>query len=107
VLEAQGKYEAAETMHWRALELIEKVLGLGHPDTLTSVNNLAVLLVGQGKLGPKHPDTLTSMDNLAAVFGDQDKYQAAEEMHRRVLELREKGAGPRAPGHADKHEQPR
>ena len=31
-------------MHRRALELREKVLGPEHPDTLTSMNNLAELL---------------------------------------------------------------
>ena len=44
-----------------------------------------------------HPDTLSSMDNLALVFDGQGKYEAAEEMHRRTLELREKVLGPEHP----------
>ena len=56
-------------MHRQTLELREKVLG------------------------PEHPDTLTSMNNLAEVLTDQGKYEAAEEMHRQVLELREKVLG--------------
>ena len=70
-------------MHRQTLELREKVLGVEHPDTLMSMNNLAMVLQAQGKyeaaeemhrqtlelrekvLGPEHPDTLTSMNNLA------------------------------------------
>jgi Flp pilus assembly protein TadD len=37
VLSDQGRYEEAERMHRQALELREKVLGLEHPETLTSV----------------------------------------------------------------------
>ena len=58
-------------------------LGPDHPDTLTSMNNLATgyqaagkldlalplfeqtLKLRKAKLGPDHPDTLTSMNNLA------------------------------------------
>ena len=58
-------------------------LGADHPDTLTSMNNLATgyqaagkldlalplfeetLKLRKAKLGPDHPDTLTSMNNLA------------------------------------------
>jgi len=36
-------------MNRRALEGREKVLGKEHPDTLTSVNNLAFVLQDQGK----------------------------------------------------------
>jgi hypothetical protein len=53
-------------MHRRTLELSEKVLG------------------------HEHPYTLISMENLARVLDGQGKYKAAEEMHRRALELREK-----------------
>jgi tetratricopeptide (TPR) repeat protein len=75
------------------------VLGKEHPDTLTSMNNLASVLSNQGKyeqaeemhrqalrlretvLGKEHPSTLTSMNNLASVLSDQGKYEQAEEMH--------------------------
>ena len=59
VLESQGRYEEAETMHRRALEAREKVLG------------------------PEHPDTLTSVSNLGSVLERQGKYEEAEAMHRR------------------------
>jgi hypothetical protein len=41
VLDSQGKYEEAETLHRQALELRTKALGTEHPDTLTSMYNLA------------------------------------------------------------------
>jgi hypothetical protein len=33
-------------------------------------------------LSKEHPDTLTSMKNLAGVLGDQGKYKQVEEIHR-------------------------
>jgi tetratricopeptide (TPR) repeat protein len=104
VLWSQSKYEAAEEMHLRALEITEKVLGPEHPDTLPNMHNLAVVLRSQGKyeaaeemyrrapelrqkvLGPEHPDSLMSMNNLAVLLSSQAKYEAAKEMHRRALE---------------------
>ncbi|RYO95235.1 hypothetical protein DL764_007720 [Monosporascus ibericus] len=101
------KYEEAEQMHRQALALREAVLGREHPDTLTSMNNLASVLDSQGKydeaeqmhrqelqlseavLGREHPDTLTSMTNLAIVLYSQGKYDEAEQMHRQALQLSE------------------
>ena len=48
-------------------------------------------------LGAEHPDTLISVNNLASVLWDQGKYEAAEEMHRRALEGREKVLGAEHP----------
>ena len=48
MLERQGKYEEAEAMHRQALRGYEKVLGPEHPDTLTSVNNIGLVLERQG-----------------------------------------------------------
>ena len=44
VLEKQGKYEEAEMMHREELELSQRILGKEHPSTLTSMNNLALVL---------------------------------------------------------------
>jgi tetratricopeptide (TPR) repeat protein len=62
VVSRQGTYEEAESMHRRALEGYEKVLGVEHPDTLTSVSQLGTVLERQGK------------------------YEEAESMYRRALE---------------------
>ena len=50
VLDSQGKYEEAESMHRQTLATREKVLGLEHPDTLTSVYYLAHLLASLASL---------------------------------------------------------
>jgi hypothetical protein len=83
VLRDQGRHLEAGEMNRQALEGREKLLGLDHPDTLTSINNLAGVLQYQGMyekvevvnrwalagreklLGREHPDTLTSVSNLA------------------------------------------
>jgi Tfp pilus assembly protein PilF len=36
-------------------------------------------------LGPEHPDTLTSMNNLAWVLDNQGKYEEAEAMNWQTL----------------------
>ena len=89
-------------MNRRALKGSEKLLGLEHSRTLTSVNNLAAVFQDQGKyeaaeemnqralkgreklLGLEHPDTLVSVNNLASVFQDQGKYDAASVLYLRA-----------------------
>ena len=108
---SDGRFNEAESHLVEVMEIREKMLGVEHPDTLTSVSNLALVLLYQGKyesaeemnrraleggekvLGVEHPDTLTSVSNLAAVLQYQGKYEAAEEMNRRALEGREKVLG--------------
>jgi hypothetical protein len=66
---ARAEYEQAEEMNQRVLAGREKVLGVDHPDTLTSVSY------------------------LASVLRDQGKYEQAEAMNRRALTAREKVLG--------------
>ena len=85
------------------LDATREVLGAQHPDTLTSMNNLASVLYNQGKLaeaegllwevlkaarevlGARHPDTMASMNNLANVLSAQGKLADAERLHRETL----------------------
>ena len=88
------------------LTLLRQVLGEEHPDTLTSMNNLAVTLHSQGDLagarellgrvlegrrrvlGEAHPDTLAGLHNLAMVLkaqGDHSGVQELDELRRRAL----------------------
>jgi tetratricopeptide (TPR) repeat protein len=114
-LRGRSKYEAAEEMHRRTLELRKNMLGPEHPDTLTSMNNLAEILRSQDKyeaaeemhrralelrekvLGPEHLDTLASMSNLTEVLSSQGKYEAAGKMRRRMLEQKKEALGPEHP----------
>ncbi|KAL8865632.1 MAG: hypothetical protein Q9198_009229 [Flavoplaca austrocitrina] len=99
----QGRYDEAEQMDRRALDGREKVLGKEHPDTLTSVDNLASVLRYQGKyeeaepmnrraldgyekvLGKEHPSTLTSVYCLAYLLHQQQRYQMARPLYERAL----------------------
>ncbi|KAH0555739.1 hypothetical protein GP486_006316 [Trichoglossum hirsutum] len=103
----QGKYEAAEDMGRRALFEKGEALGKDHPLTLTSVNNLALVLRERGRcelaeemaqqalagykkaFGNDHPYTLTCVNNVAHLLLRQGKYDAAEEVSRQALAGRE------------------
>lgn len=79
----------------RLLANQEQTLGLGHPDTLTSRDNLAVdyrvtgrtseaitmheqtLATRERILGPAHPDTLQSRGNLAIAYRDAGREEDA------------------------------
>src|SRR5207302_51984 len=81
-----GEYQPAIDFLKRSEALRRQHLGPEHPDTLTSMNNLALaycnarkldlalplheetLKLQKAKLGPEHPATLTSMNNLAMVY---------------------------------------
>ena len=83
------------------------MLGREHPDTLTCLNNLAVLLNNKGDyaaaeplcrralegferlLGPEHPETLTFLNNLARLLERKGDYAGAEPLLRRALEASE------------------
>ena len=98
----QGNYSEAEAIYRQTLQLKETVLGKDHPDTLVSLNVLAVSLHSQGKyaeaeaiyrqtlqlmetvLGNGHPDTLASMNNLASSLDIQGKYAEAEAIRSRA-----------------------
>ena len=79
-------------------------MGAQHPDTLTSIDSMAALLLRQGKLGEaeplclealearrrtlgaEHPDTLTSINNMAELLQCQGKLSEAEPLCLEALE---------------------
>jgi tetratricopeptide (TPR) repeat protein len=107
----QGRFEAAYLQYKDTLQTRESKLGKTHPETLTTMNNLALVLESQGKyteaetinlqtlklkeevLGKTHPETLMTMGNLAGVLEKQGKYAEAETMNRQTLELIEEVLG--------------
>ncbi|KAF2260180.1 HET-domain-containing protein [Lojkania enalia] len=106
-----GRWDEAEIPITQVLDMEKRMLGAGHPDTLTSMANLASTYRNQGrwgaaeeldvqvmemskkKLGADHPDTLTSMANLASTFWNQGRWEAAEELDVQVMETRKKKLG--------------
>jgi tetratricopeptide (TPR) repeat protein len=55
------------------------------------------MLARERLLGVEHPDTLTSVSQLGSVLSRQGKYEEAEAMHRRALAGSEKALGPEHP----------
>ena len=111
----RARYEQAAPLLQRALVICEQQVGPDHPDTVTSLNNLASLYQAQGKyaeaeplfqralafreqqLGPDHPDTATSLNNLASLYRKQGKYAEAEPLFQRALAICEQKLGPDHP----------
>ncbi|KAL9572088.1 hypothetical protein ACKAV7_003805 [Fusarium commune] len=99
-----GSYAAAEKLNKEAAKWRATMLGEKHPNTLTSMGNLASTYRNQGRwkeaedlevrvmeagktvLGEEHPDTLTSMDNLATTYWNQGRWKEAEDLEVRVME---------------------
>ena len=110
-LYTDGRYDEAETPFVEVMQMRQRVLGVEHPDTLTSIANLASTYRNQGrwkeaedldvqvmetskkKLGADHPVTLTSMANLASTYRNQGRWDAAEELEVQVMETRKKKLG--------------
>jgi len=95
------------------MEASESALGLQHPDTLSCMHDLGILLAihkcdydsaevlfrralagFENALAPGHPDTLRVVDSLADVLRDKADYMGAETLYRRELECLEKSLGP-------------
>ncbi|KWT75279.1 tetratricopeptide repeat protein [Candidatus Magnetominusculus xianensis] len=110
-LNETGRYEQAEPMYKRSLEIREQVLGKDHFGTATGLNNLAGLYDAQGRykeaepmyqrsleireqvLGKDHPATAESLNNLAGLYREQGRYEEAEQMYKRSLGIREQVLG--------------
>jgi tetratricopeptide (TPR) repeat protein len=114
-LQASGDTAGALPLFRHALESRERVLGKEHPDTLSSVNNLAGCLDTMGEaeaalplfrralescervLGKDHPDTLRSVNNLAGCLSALGDAAAALPLYRRALESCERVLGEEHP----------
>ncbi|KAF1969506.1 kinesin light chain [Bimuria novae-zelandiae CBS 107.79] len=104
VLLSDGRYHEGEKLFVQVMETSSRVLGEEHPDTLTSMANLASTYRNQGRwkeaevldvqvietrkrvLGEEHPSTLTSMTNLASTYRNQGRWKEAEKLEVQVLE---------------------
>ncbi len=99
-----GVYPEAQRQWERVVDLRRKVLGPDHPDTLTSMSDLAdayrvqsaykqaeplfskVLETRRRVLGGENPATLSSMNELANLYLDQGRYAQAEPLLVKALE---------------------
>src|SRR3984957_2845928 len=110
-----GRWKEAEKLQVLVVETMKRVLGEEHPDTLTSMDNLASTYRSQGRwkeaemlgvlvvetmkqvLGEEHPDTLTSMDNLASTYRRQGRWKEAEMLDVLVTETMKRVLGEEHP----------
>ena len=95
-----------------AVEARESTLGPVHPNTATSLYNLALVLKFQGALdearplferalrideatmGPNHPSTASSLNSLAKLLYEKGAYDEARPLFERALRIRETALGP-------------
>ena len=112
---ALAAYEDARRLFRRALAIREKALGPEHPETASSLNNLALVLKIQGDfanarllyerslailekiLGPEHPDTASALNNLALLLKTQGDLASARPLFERALAIGENTLGPEHP----------
>ncbi|WP_448570494.1 tetratricopeptide repeat protein [Trichothermofontia sp.] len=110
-----GRYAEAEPLYVRSLHLRETQLGADHPDTASSLNNLAGLYRAMGRyaeaeplyqrsldisetqLGADHPDTASSLNHLAELYRAMSCYAEAEPLLLRALAIWEQTLGSNHP----------
>lgn len=107
----EGKYNEAEPLYIKALEIKKKKLGNKHPDFAGTLNNLAFSYLYQNKyqkaeplflealkinrliLGEKHINFANSLNSLAMLYNNQDMYSKAEPLYLQSLEIRKEVLG--------------
>ncbi|QEP44065.1 CHAT domain-containing protein [Ectothiorhodospiraceae bacterium BW-2] len=106
-----GAFEPAESFYRLAYQRYTEQQGEGAPATLSSGNNLALLLeeaglydeaeplLSQGlllarqSLGDEHPTTLAYMNNLAMLYESQGKFTDAEALYQSSIATLEESLG--------------
>ena len=115
VMKENGDWKNAEQLEVKVMEMMQKVLGAEHPQTLTSMGNMASTYHDQGRwneaeqlevkvmemrkklLGAEHPQTLTTMGNLASTYCNQGRWNEAEQLEVQVMGMRKKLLGAEHP----------
>jgi CHAT domain-containing protein/Tfp pilus assembly protein PilF len=113
------KYDEAQPLAERAIEIRKKALGLEHLDIATSLNGLAFLYRDKGDrakaeslyqqalairekaFGPEHLSVADSLNTLAVFYRSGEDLTKAESLYLRALAITEKTFGPEHPEVAD------
>ena len=69
MLSHQGKYQEAEEINRQTLASTQTVLGERHPDTLTSMSDLALVLSRQGKYQEAEKINRQTLASMQTVLG--------------------------------------
>ena len=108
---ARGAHAEAEPLLTRALAISEQRLGAEHPDLIVLLNDLSRLYLKQGAYeraepllnrllafkrskGDDHPEVATVLASIAVVRQAAGDHDAAEQLYRRVLQIRERTLAP-------------
>ncbi|GIJ92163.1 hypothetical protein Asppvi_011139 [Aspergillus pseudoviridinutans] len=89
-----GRWHEAEVLYTDLIKIKQEETGPNHPSTLTRVQVLEMM---KTVLGAEHPDTLSSMHNLAYTWKSQGKLQDALALMEKCSELYNKTLGPNHP----------
>jgi serine/threonine protein kinase len=110
-----GLYSRAQPLLERSVDTRRRLLGSRHPQTLSSLSGLGMVLNLGGRhaeaeklqretldiqrrvLGPEHPDTLRSMNNLSSTLDERGRFGEAEKLQRETLAIRRRVLGPEHP----------
>ena len=68
-----GKYDEAQPLYEECLDTQSRVLGGDHPDTLTTIFNLSVFHMEQGRLDEALELALRYKEGCESVFGVDHK----------------------------------
>ena len=71
-LRKQGKTDEVGTLYNELLNSCRAELGDAHPDTITTINNLGVLLQSQGKLEEAEPLLREALTSRRVALGEHD-----------------------------------
>jgi tetratricopeptide (TPR) repeat protein len=109
----RSKYDEAEALGLRALEIAVKLYGEEHAETAQIVRQIGLRYEGQNKYAeaescyrralkiyektqPESPETAETLLNLAAIYHHQEKYLEMAPLYRRAFDIYEKTLGPDA-----------
>jgi tetratricopeptide (TPR) repeat protein len=106
--DTRGLYTVSEPWYVMCLEKTAQRLGVNHPRTATSLNNLAGLYDAQGdysaalplyqralqirqeQLGENHPDIAANLNNLAYLYESMERHEEAEVLYAKALKICER-----------------
>ena len=112
VYDSLGLYSRSEALLTQAVDRRRRVLGVNHPETLTSMDDLSWVLLEEGRaveseklqretmerrrqvLGSRDTKTLASMINLASALNAQGRFGEAETLQREALSILRETRGP-------------
>ena len=115
VMSENGDWNNAEQLQIQVFDMRKKLLGADHPDTITSMTDLARTYFSQGRwneaeqieaqgmdirkklFGTEHPDTLSSITNLASIYHSQGRWNEAEQLQIQVIDMSKKLLGAEHP----------